>query len=284
MEEAYIRSALFLPANNPGMLQSSELLEADAIIYDLEDAIALQQKDAARILLEESFNFFKKADTIRIVRINPLDSPYFYDDIKVVKKLDIDFIMLAKADVISVKELEKELGDKKIAIITLIESAASLHNLSEILNASELVEGMLFGAEDYSLDMGITRTKESDEIFVARQMIAITCKALNKFCLDTPFTDVEDFASLKIDIKKAKAFGFSGKSCINPRQVRYVNEIFSPSTKEINYALEVVAAAKKAEEDGIGVFSLNGKMVDAPIINRAHLTLENAKKAGIKYE
>lgn len=284
MSSKLLRSALFIPANNPGMIQSSELLEADALIYDLEDAISLSQKDAARELLKQAFKFFKRENSIRIVRVNPLDSPYFYDDCQLVKTLDIDYVLLAKADVESVKALAKELAGTNIEIIVLIESAASLHDLTNILLADAKVAGMLFGAEDYSLDMGIERTKKSEEIFTARQVIAYTCKALKKFSIDTPFTDVEDFEYLITDAKKAKSFGFSAKACINPRQVPYVNEVFSPTMDEIIYAQEVIAAAEEAKAAGLGVFSLRGKMVDAPIINRAVLTLENARKAGIKYE
>lgn len=280
----YIRSALFIPANNPGMVQSSDLLEADAIIFDLEDAISINQKDSARDLLEEAFKFFEKSDITRIVRINPFDSPFFYKDIAVVKEFNIDYVMLAKASQESVRALEKELAGTDIEIVILIESAFGVLDLSNIIRSSSLVKGLLFGAEDYALDMQIVRTKPSDEILVARQTIATTCKALNIFALDTPFTDVEDFEMLVLDTAKARNFGFTGKACINPRQVTYVNEVFSPSLEEITYALEVIEAAAKAELEGLGVFSLNGKMVDAPIINRARLTIENATKAGIKYE
>lgn len=279
-----LRSALFIPANNPGMIQSSELLDADALIYDLEDAISLNQKDAARDLLKEAFAFFKRESSIRIVRVNPYDSPFFLDDVALVKTLDIDYVLLAKADTTSVKILADSLRETDIDIIALIESASSLYNLGDILQADTKVKGMLFGAEDYSLDMGIERTKQSDEILVARQTIATTCKALNKFSIDTPFTDVDDFEGLKSDAFKAKSWGLEAKACINPRQVPIVNEVFSPTMEEIIYAQEVIYAAKEAEEAGLGVFSLHGKMVDAPIINRAKLTLDNARKAGIKYE
>lgn len=280
-----MRSALFIPANNPGMLQSSTLLEADAIIYDLEDAISINQKDSARILLEEALKFFAKdAKVTRIIRVNPTDTPFFKADIEVIKNYDVDYVMLAKASVESIKELAEHLKDTNIEIIALIESAYAVFDLRNILQASPLVKGLLFGAEDYSLDMEIKRTKESEEILEARQMIAITAHALNIFCLDTPFTDTEDFEWLIKDSEKAKNYGFSGKACINPRQVVYVNEIFSPTIEEVTYALEVIGAAEQAAAEGIGVFSLHGKMVDAPIINRAKLTLENAKKAGIKYE
>ncbi|MDR3215282.1 MAG: HpcH/HpaI aldolase/citrate lyase family protein [Bacilli bacterium] len=277
----FIRSALFIPANNPGMVQTAHLLGSDAIIFDLEDAISLNQKDSARELLKAGFEFFQKDEVIRIVRINPMDSPYFNDDIAMVKSFNIDYIMLAKASISSVKALAEALSDTNIKIIALIESANGVLNLKDILSASPLVEGMLFGAEDFALDMQIERTKQSDEILMARQQIALTCKALNKFCFDTPFTDTEDFEMLNVDIKKAKAFGFTGKACINPRQVKYVNAVFTPTIKEIEYAQEVIFAAKKAQEEGLGVFSLNGKMVDAPIINRSQLVLENALKAGV---
>lgn len=280
--DVFIRSALFIPANNPGMLQSASLLEADAIIFDLEDAISLSQKDSARILLEEALKFFKKDDVIRIVRVNPTDTPYFKDDIEMVRKYDVDYVLLAKATSESIIELEPYLVNTNIKIIALIESAYSVYDIKNIILASSLVKGVLFGAEDYSLDMQIKRTKQSDEILVPRENIAITAHALNVFCIDTPFTDVDDVEWLQIDSRKAKNYGFNGKACINPRQVIHVNEIFSPSESEISYALEVIEAAKKASNEGIGVFNLNGKMIDAPIINRASLTIENAKKAGVK--
>lgn len=282
--EDFMRSTLFIPANNPGMLQSSNLLEADAIIYDLEDAISLNQKDSARILLEEALKFFNKENVIRIVRVNPTDTPYFKDDIEMVRKYDVDYVLLAKANVESVIELEKYLINTNIKIIALIESAFAVYDIKNIILASPLVKGVLFGAEDYSLDMQIKRTKESDEILVARENIAITAHALNVFCIDTPFTDIDDMEWLKIDSEKAKNYGFNAKACINPRQIIYVNEVFSPTQAEINYALEVIESAKQAEIEGLGVFNLNGKMIDAPIINRARLTIENAKKAGVLYE
>lgn len=280
----YIRSALFIPANNPGMIQSSDLLGADAIIFDLEDAVSINQKDSARILLQSAFDFFKTHNCIKIVRVNPIDSPFFEDDIQMLREYDIDYILLAKACQTSVKHLSVLLASTNIRIIALLESAHSVFDAANIIKSSKLVQGILFGAEDYALDMQIERTKNSDEIFVARQQLAIICKALGVFALDTPFTDVEDNEGLIVDTKKALSFGFTGKACIGPRQVTYVNQVFSPSIKEIEYAQEVLAAAKKAELQGLGVFSLNGKMIDAPIINRAKLTLENARKAGVKYE
>lgn len=282
--ETYIRSALFVPANSPSMIQNSDLLEADAIIYDLEDAISPKEKDSARILLDEAFSFLPKTDVIRIVRVNPMDSPFFYDDVNVIKKHDIDFIMLAKADQESVEELERLINGTKIKIIVLIESAYALFDLSNIIKSSPLIAGMLFGAEDYSLDMQIARTIESDEIFVARQNIAVICKALDIFCLDTPFTHIDLLDELKIDAQKACSYGLTGKACIHPSQVSCVNEVFSPTAKEIKYAQEILLASQDAADKGIGVFSYKGKMVDAPIINRANLILENAKKAGVKYE
>lgn len=280
----YIRSALFIPANNPGMIQTSHLLEADAIIFDLEDAISPSQKDSARILLKEAFSFIDFQDTIKIVRINPMDSPFFFDDIKIVKDLDIHYILLAKADIESVKELEKHLIDTNIKIITLIESTKSLLYLKEILLTSSLIDGVLFGAEDYSLDLKISRSLLGDEIMVARQIIAYTCSALNKFSIDTPFTDTDNEQGLYNDSVVAKRYGMSAKACINPRQVDTVNKVFSPTSKEIHDALEIVMANEEALEKGLGVFSLNGKMVDAPIVNRAKLVLDQARKAGLSYE
>lgn len=266
------------------MIQSSHLLGADAIIFDLEDAVSVNQKDSARNLIKEAFDFFSDMNIIKIVRVNPMDSPYFEQDVLMVKEYNIDYVLLAKACQESVRNLDMHLANTSIGIIALIESAYGVYDAANIIKASDKVGGILFGAEDFALDMQIKRTKDSQEIFVARQTLAITARALNVFALDTPFTDIDDEQYLQCDTLKALNYGFTGKACISPKQVKTVNRIFSPSCEEIEAALEIIDAAKDAFDKGLGVFNLNGKMVDAPIINRAKLTLENAKKAGVKYE
>lgn len=264
------KTLLFMPGNNPGMLQSSDILGADGLIIDLEDAVAITEKDSARILVKEYLSTFETKSDI-FIRINPLDTPFFYDDLDAIKGLDIKGIMLPKASIESVKALDKYLdeNDLSYSVIGLIETAIGLELSFEILSASKKIMGVLLGAEDLTLDLGARRTKESEEIQYARSRIIAVSKALQIEAIDTPFTDTDDYEGLKIDALNAKDLGMTGKALISPRHVDIVNDIFAPSEKEINHALRVVEGVKAANEKGLGAFSLDGKMVDAPIIKRA---------------
>ncbi len=264
------KTLLFMPGNNPGMLQSSDILGADGLIIDLEDAVAINEKDAARILVCEYLNSFEtKADVF--IRVNPLDTPFFYEDLEAIKDLDITGIVLPKADVKSMEELDKFLtkNNLDLKVIGLIETSMGLEMSLQILSKSDKVTGVLLGAEDLTLDLGAKRTKQSDEIAYARSRIIAVAKALQIEAIDTPWTDTDDYEGLKIDALNAKDLGMTGKALISPRHVDIVNNIFAPSEKEVNYALRVVEGVKVANEKGLGAFSLDGKMVDAPIIKRA---------------
>ena len=264
------RTLLFIPGNNPGMLQNSDILGADGLIIDLEDAVALSEKDAARYLVREYLTSFKPTTDI-FVRINPLDSPYFYDDLDSIKDLNIKGIVLPKASVESMISLDKYLTENNVdfQIIALVETALGLESALEILQKSKKIIGVFLGAEDLTLDLGAKRTKQSDEIAYARSRVIAVSKAMEIQAIDTPFTDTDDIEGLKIDTLNAKDLGMTGKAIISPRHVEDVNKLFSPSQEDLDYALRVVAGVKSANEKGLGAFSLDGKMVDAPIIKRA---------------
>jgi len=264
------RTLLFIPGNNPGMLQSSDILGADGIIIDLEDAVALTEKDAARILVREYLLTFKPEGNY-FIRINPLDSPYFYDDLEAIKDLDITGLVLPKASVESMAALEDYLdkNDLDFEVIALIENAMGLETALDIVRASKRIVGLFLGAEDLTLDLGAKRTKESKEIEYARSKIIAAAKAAGIQALDTPFTDTDDLEGLKIDTRNAKDLGMTGKTVISPRHVDIINQVFTPTQEEIDYALRVVEGVKGAKEKGLGAFSLEGKMIDAPIIKRA---------------
>ncbi len=264
------KTLLFMPGNNPGMLQSSDILGADGIIIDLEDAVAITEKDSARILVREYLNTFETKSDV-FVRINPLDTPFFYEDLESIKDLDIKGVVLPKASVDSMEALDKFLTDNNLNfdVIGLVETSLGLEMSLQILSKSKYVKGVLLGAEDLTLDLGAKRTKKSDEIAYARSRIIAVAKALQIEAIDTPWTDTDDYEGLKADTLNAKDLGMTGKALISPRHVDIVNGIFAPSEKEVQYALRVVEGVKAANEKGLGAFSLDGKMVDAPIIKRA---------------
>lgn len=269
------RSFLFIPGNNPAMLQNSDILGADALFIDLEDAVAINEKDTARMLVKEYLQAFKPETDI-FIRINPLDTAYFYEDLESLKDADIKGILLPKAGVESMVALDKFIDENKLnfEIIALVETALGLESAFEILQKSKRTIGLFLGAEDLTLDLGAKRTKASGEIDYARARIIAASKAMGLQAIDTPFTDTDDIEGLVDDVVHAKDLGMTGKAVISPRHVDYVNNLFSPSKEDIEYAYRVVEGVKSANEKGLGAFSIEGKMIDKPIILRALNTLK----------
>lgn len=276
------RSLLFIPGNNPGMLQSCDIFESDAVIFDLEDAVSGTEKDSARFLVSNYLKTYSPNIEV-VVRINGFDTPFYQDDLNVLLALDnVNTIMLPKArvsDLVTLQGLIKE-SKKNIKIIPIIEQAISLIEVEEIARF-ELVDGILLGAEDYTKDLEVVRTKEGNEIFYARNRIITACKAYKIDAIDTPFTDTNDNDGLVKDTLFAKSIGMNAKSAIHPNQVETINKLFTPTQKEIDYANRVLIARDEAFKKGLGVFSLDGKMVDKPVIERAEKVIEKAKKFGV---
>ncbi|HEY8364811.1 MAG TPA: CoA ester lyase [Haloplasmataceae bacterium] len=277
------RSMLFIPGNNPGMLQSADVFDADSVILDLEDSVSLEEKDAARMLVKEVLQNLS-LDCEVIVRINPYDSPYFEDDVKVLKELNINMFLLPKASVESVIKLAKMLENTNIKIMVLIETAMGVETVFDILSASDNCLGLMLGGEDLCVDLNCKRTKVGTEILYARSRLVNCAKSLHKFVIDTPFTDTNDEKGLKDDALFAKGLGFDGKAAINPRQIITINDVFSPSSEEIRQAQRIIEAKDLALKQGRGVFALDGKMVDLPIIKRAEKVLDIAQKIGLVKE
>jgi len=271
---------LFIPGNNPGMLISSDVFDSDSIIFDLEDSVAIDEKDSARMLVKEVLQATHFNSEI-IIRINPFDSPFYDLDVEVIKQLNIDLILLPKASIESLKDLDNRLSETKIGIMVLIETALGIEQVFDLLNASKRCYGLMLGGEDLCVDLNCKRTKLGNEIAYARGRVVNAGRALNKFVVDTPFTDIFDEEGLELDTQLAKGLGFDGKASINPRQIVLINQCFNPTKEEINHAKRVIEAKEHALKDGLGVFSLDGKMVDLPIIKRAEKTIEMAIKVGL---
>lgn len=285
-----IRSLLFIPGNNPGMLLNADVHGADAIILDLEDAVSPDQKDAARILVRNAVKALSY-DTQLVIRINPIGTDFYLDDLRAVVPLKPDFIMPTKVDGEEyikdlderLSQLEKENGieEGKIRIIPLIETAEGIENSFRIAKSSKRVFGLFLGAEDYSADLRAHRTKEGEEILYARGRILNAARAAAIEAFDTPFTDVNDEEGLEKDAFLAREMGFSGKAAISPRHVNGINSAFSPTKAEIDYAYEVLMAIEEGIRLGKGAVSLRGKMIDKPIVDRAKRVVETAKMLGM---
>ncbi|MBR2937119.1 MAG: CoA ester lyase [Oscillospiraceae bacterium] len=288
------RSMLFLPGNNPNMLINGNCLGADAIIFDLEDAVSPAEKDAARILVRNTLRYMDFGGCERIVRINSIDTPYWKKDLSTILPWKPDMILLPKtgaaADAQAVDayltELEQQLGmePNTVALMPLIETAMGVENAFSIATAAKRVRALFLGAEDLTTDLQCKRTKESKEIFYARTRLVMAARAAGVEVYDTPFIDINDDIGIREDAAFAKDLGFSGKVSISPRHVEVINEVFSPTQSEIDYAYEVLDAIALAKKQGKGAISLRGKMIDAPIVTRAQQTISMAMALGLGRE
>ncbi|MEG1988127.1 MAG: CoA ester lyase, partial [Oscillibacter sp.] len=237
------RTMLFLPANNPNMLCNGALLGSDSLIFDLEDAVSPNQKDAARELLKNALTSLDFGKCELIVRINGLDTPYWEEDLEAIlplaeltimppKVCDAAYIQTLDAKLTA---LENTLGlpAGKTKIMALLETAMGVENAYAIACASPRMIALFLGAEDLTADLRCVRTKESAEILYARGRVVCAARAANIEAYDTPFTDVQDLEGLEKDAAFAKGLGFTGKACISPAHVGTVNRVFSPTAKEV---------------------------------------------------
>jgi len=282
------RTLLFIPGNNPGMLQNGGVLGADAVILDLEDAVAPLEKDSARILVAHALRNVDYGTCETVVRINPLDT-FAHDDIATIvpcrpKALLIPKVQSAADIKVAVELMEKaeRPGQEPVKIIALLETPRGLAEAYSIACADSRIVALALGAEDYTASIGAQRTSSGIEILTARSLVLNAAAAAGIQALDTPFTDANDETGLLADTQLARQLGFSGKLTINPRQIDIIHSVLNPDTKDISWAERVIKAIKVAAAEGSGVASLEGKMVDAPIVARAERILIMAQRVGLK--
>lgn len=285
------RSMLFIPGNTPNLVVNSPYLGADAIIFDLEDAVSPGEKDAARILVRNTLRYLDLGGRETIVRINAIDTDYWQKDVEEMVAQGPDLLMLPKSsrpeDVRTVDEAitraeERAGARRRIRLMPLIETALGVENAYAIATASPRVAALFLGAEDLTADLRCQRTKEGREIEYARTRLVTAARAADIDVYDTPFTDVNDDEGAWRDAETARALGFTGKASISPRHIQAINTVFSPSQAEVDYAYEVMEAIRMAKEQGRGAIALRGKMIDAPIVARARRTLEMAREIGME--
>ena len=285
------RSLLYVPGNMPSMLQNIPLFTCDAVIIDLEDAVPLNEKDAARILVQRFLESYTSRNKEILVRINPLETKWAYDDLKAVIPTLPDGIRLPKADTPEIvehldtmltefeEELELEIG--RFRILPSIESARGVINANNIARTSKRIFGLAFGAEDYTASMEIERTRGGEELFNARMNVLWAAKAAGIQAIDTIFADINDMDGLRRETELVKRLGYTGKCMVNPRQIDIIHDVFAPKQEEVDYALQVIDAIKRARSMGTGVISMGGKMIDAPVVKRAARILRTAYAHGL---
>ncbi len=277
---------LYIPGNNPAMLQQGGVYGADSLLLDLEDAVALNQKDSARILVRNMLKKINFYDTEVCVRVNHLDTPFGLEDLEEIVPLQPDAIRYPKTE--TVEELDKlikiieaiedkhNLPHNKMTIHAMIETALGVQNVFRIAKYSKRVDAITIGGQDLTADMNIKSTKDGSGIDLARKMIVMAAKANKIDAIDTVFVDVNDEEGLRKDTEYAKQIGFTGKAVINPRQIDIIHDVYMPTEEEVRKAYRIMKEFNKNKKAGIGVFAIDGKMIDAPVMARAAHILELA--------
>ena len=282
------RTMMFVPGANAAMLRDAPLYGADSIMFDLEDAVSLKEKDSARVLVHSALKTFDYGNIEIVVRINALDAGGA-EDIEAMVLAGVDVIRLPKTetaqDIIDVEAVITEVEQQNdipvgtTKMMAAIESAEGVLNAPAIAKSSTRLIGIALGAEDYVTNMKTRRHPDGQELFFARSMILHAARAAGIAAIDTVYSDVDNTEGFEDEVRLIKQLGFDGKSVINPRQIPLVNTIYAPTEKEIQNAKEVIWGIREAEAKGSGVISVNGKMVDKPIVERAERVIALALAA-----
>ena len=274
-----LRSLIFVPGNRRDMLEKARGFDADVIVADLEDSVPPGEKLNARQIVSEMAPSLSGRGQKIMVRLNPLDTGLTQDDLSAVIGPHLYGISVGKVESAweitechrITKALEKEaaLEVGRLRLIPWIENSRAVLRVSEIASACPRVAALAFGAEDYTDDLGVRRSDVGDEVYFPRAMVALAAQAAGAVALDSPYVKFRDQEGLKLDIEHGLKLGFKGKFAIHPAQLDIINNMFSPQPEEMEYARRVVEAWDRAEAAGMGSTSLDGKMIDVPVVKRA---------------
>ena len=285
------RSLLFIPGNQPKMLEKASHFLPDVYIPDLEDSVGDNDKTDARKVVSENIRLFKESDKLIIPRVNSLESGLFEDDIAALISKGINGVSVGKIydteDIVQIdkiiskyeENLNMQIGT--LSLIPWIETASGILESKAILKSSVRIKAAAFGAEDFTNDMGIERQSDNSEIQDAKKYLAIAARACGVLALDNPFFDFKNPSALVEDCINSKKIGYKGKFAIHPAQIDDINKSFSPSKSDVEHARKVIQVFKEAIEQGRGSTSLNGYVIDVPVYKRAQNLIELAKELGV---
>jgi citrate lyase subunit beta/citryl-CoA lyase len=282
------RSRLYLPGSEPKFFINAGLHAPDAVILDLEDSVHAAEKDTARVLVRNALRAVHFGAAERMVRINQL--PMGLTDLDEVIPEAPDMVLIPKveraeqvidADRRIAEIARREKLDRAIWLMPILESALGVENAFAIAAASERVAALTIGLEDYTADLGVSKTSEGVESLYARQRLVNAARAAGVQANDSVYGDIGDLDGLRCWGGRSRAMGFEGMGCIHPRQIPVIHEAFAPSPAEIEKALKIVAAYEEAQGRGLGVVSLGSKMIDAPVVHRALKLVHQAQQIGL---
>lgn len=278
-----LRSLLFAPGNHARRVEKALSLDADAVILDLEDAVAVSEKPATRAVVAAALGRPRRG--LLYVRVNAIDTEFCYGDLVAVVQAGLDGVILPKAEsaagiatidwLMAQLERDRSLPHGTVDLIPIVETARGLQQIDAILSAGHRVRRVAFGAGDFTLDLNMAWTRGETELAHARAMVVTASRAAGIDApLDTVWADLTDAAGLEASARTALACGFQGKMCIHPDQVTVVNRVFTPSDAEIAAAERVCAAFERAEAEGNAAIQVDGKFIDYPIVYRAQRVLQ----------
>ena len=289
-----IRSWMFVPGHRQRMIDKALGLNADAIMLDIEDGVAPNEKDAARKNIAESLGREKTPGSpARYVRINAIGHARMDADLEAVVRPGLEGLVCPKVDtpdevrkvdgILNEKEPKNQVEKGRVRLLIAIESPRGLLNAPAIAAASERIVGIIFGAEDFGREIGLPAVREGEarDLIYARSAIVIAAAAAHVQPIDGVWVDLNDSAGLLGFAKQSRQLGFSGMSCIHPSQVDAINTVFSPTAEEIEYCQKVLQAFEEANARGDGSIAFGGQLIDRPIVERARRTIETAKSLRI---
>jgi citrate lyase beta subunit len=285
------RSLLFVPGDSRRKISKIIDLSADAIILDLEDAVALSEKESARHLVCHTLVTTDFGGRERLVRVNSPATSFFGADLTAVASARPDGLVIPKAEsAAELVRIDEALTDIELAhdwpagairLLALIETALGIMNLKEIAQSTSRLDALLFGAEDLAADMGAVRTQPGWEVFYGRSAVATAAAAYGLQAIDCVYAQVHNVEGLEEDAAFGRNMGYSGKMAVHPGQVAAIDGVFSPSPAAIAAAQLLLQKAAENQDHGAGVFVVDGRMVDAPLILAAERLLERARLCGL---
>ena len=284
-----LRSLLFVPGNKPSMLEKALGLKPDAFVPDMEDSVPAAEKATARETIAALLPRLAATGIPVVPRVNSLDTEWLEADLAAVVGPHVFGLSVGKVrragDIAAISRLIDKLETRaglalgKLHLVPWIETAEAVVNVAEICRASERIAAVAFGGEDFTNDMGVERLEDEAQIAYARQSLCVAARAAHVLALDTPYFKLRNPDGLRDNSLRAKSIGFKGKFAIHPEQIDTLNECFSPSAQEVAHAERVVAAYEEAERHGRASTSLDGWVIDVPVVKRARALLELARRA-----
>lgn len=284
------RALLFMPGDDLNKIQKGAASGVDSVIMDLEDGVAYKRKAEARNVTANALRTLDFGRSERLVRVNPVGTPFFADDLAAILPARPDGIVIPKLEgaaqletiltLLSFEEQRQGWPHESIRVIGIIESALGVIVLRELVGSRRL-DALAFGAEDYAASIGASRSPGGLEVLYGRSAVVAYAAAYGLGAIDTPYINLNDEIGLNEDAGFAASLGYTGKFVIHPKQVAAVERAFNPTESAIRYAMRVIEADGQQQDKGTGVFELDGKMIDMPMVRSAQKVVDRARAAGL---